>query len=111
MRHLKTGRISARGRRDPIGAVLGVFLSENGRLPAFAQRRLDDLIVKKKASGLTRDEARELRASLDYVEEKSIELLAYAASLKPASRESNASQQRPLWQRYLDARCRQLLSR
>jgi hypothetical protein len=111
MKHVKNGRLSNRNRRDPNGTILGVFLSENGRLPAFAQRRLDDLIEKKRETGLTRDESRELRAALDYVEQKSIELLAHAASLQAMKRTSPATEPRPLWQQYLESRWRKLLAR
>lgn len=68
MNQRTNGRASVRSAGEPNDTLLGVFLSENGRLPAFAQRRLDSLIAKKKAEGLTRDEARELREALDYVE-------------------------------------------
>jgi hypothetical protein len=51
------------------------FLEPDGRLPGFAQRRLDALIAKKKSRGLTATEAKELREMLEYVDRKSIELL------------------------------------
>lgn len=111
MKQRTNGRASVRSHAEPNDTLLGVFLSENGRLPPFAQRRLDSLIAKKKAEGLTRDEARELREALDYVEVKSIELLAHAASLNPAASTASPPKRRPLWQRYLDTRCRQLMAR
>jgi predicted RNA binding protein YcfA (HicA-like mRNA interferase family) len=47
---------------------LGLFLRPDGRLPAFAQRRLDGLIDKSKADELTREEERELAEMVEYVD-------------------------------------------
>src|SRR3954454_24467309 len=55
----------------------GIFLSPNGRLPGFAQRRLDDLLAKKQTEGLTRKEQQELSEALDYIDSKTIEMLEY----------------------------------
>lgn len=60
--------------------LLGLFLTPDGRLPAFAQRRLDGLIDKSKAEDLTRQEERELAEMLEYVDRKSLLLLQHAAS-------------------------------
>ena len=60
-------------------SVLSAFLSLGGRLPGFAQRRLDDLIAKEKEGALTSDERQELAEALEYLDEKSIELMAYVA--------------------------------
>ena len=51
------------------------FLDDQGRLPGFAQRRLDSLIAKKKSRQLTREESRELSEMLEYIDRKSIEML------------------------------------
>jgi hypothetical protein len=79
-------------------SALGVFLSPNGRLPGFAQRRLDDLLAKKRSEGLTRKEQRELSEALDYIDSKTIEMLKYgllpAAPNRPkASRGGTAARQ------------------
>ena len=60
--------------------LLGLFLTPDGRLPAFAQRRLDGLIDKSKAEDLTRPEERELAEMLEYVDQKSLLLLQHAAA-------------------------------
>jgi hypothetical protein len=52
-------------------------MTRAGRLPNFAQRRLDDLIEKRKTTGLTRDEERELSGALDYIDEKSAAMLRH----------------------------------
>jgi hypothetical protein len=62
--------------RQRLSAV-GVFLSPDGRLPGFAQRRLDDLLAKKRSESLTRKEQRELSEALDYIDSKTIEMLKY----------------------------------
>jgi hypothetical protein len=97
-------------------SLLGVFLSRHGRLPDFAQRRLDSLILKRKSGRLTRAEQRELTDSLNYIDDTSIELLAYAAEQAPrASRKRRASgtttTRPPLWKRYMDRRLRDLCNR
>ena len=47
-------RVSQPRRRvQSAGDVAGIFLTPDGRLPGFAQRRLDDLIAKKRTEGLT----------------------------------------------------------
>jgi hypothetical protein len=58
---------------------LSLFLTGEGKLPGFAQRRLDSLIAKKRQKRLTADEQRELTEALDYIDEKSALLLRYAA--------------------------------
>ena len=65
-------------------APLGVFLTPDGRLPGFAQRRLDYLIEKKKKSRLTAEEKKDLAEALDYIDAKSIQLLEYAAAVRPS---------------------------
>jgi hypothetical protein len=65
-------------RSDPIG----IFLMPDGRLPGFAQRRLDDLIAKKRADGLARNEQRELTEALNYIDAKTIQMLEHALSLR-----------------------------
>lgn len=70
---------------------VGVFLMPNGRLPAFAQRRLDDLLEKKRSAGLTRREEKELVEALDYVDAKTVELLKYAVALKKRRRQATGS--------------------
>lgn len=60
--------------------VVGIFLTPNGRLPDFAQRRLDALIAKKRLHGLTRAEQRELSEALDYIDTKTVEMLEHALS-------------------------------
>jgi len=56
------------------------FLQPDGRLPGFAQRRLDDLISRKKDTGLSAEEERELGEALDYIDAKSALLLQARAS-------------------------------
>jgi hypothetical protein len=94
-------------------ALLGVFLSRHGRLPAFAHRRVDSLISKQKIEGLTREEQRELAESLTYIDNTSIELLAYAAERARASRKAPAAElsRLPLWKRYIERRLNELCSR
>ena len=101
-----TGQIAA-------PALLGVFMSRHGRLPAFAQRRLDVLIAKRKQDGLTRAEERELSETLNYIDDTSIELLAYAAEQARAGRKpsSESVTHLPLWKRYIDRRLKDLCSR
>jgi hypothetical protein len=65
-------RLSASSLRDP--AING-FLTPEGRLPPFAQRRLDDLIARNKQDDLTAAERRELKEMLDYVDRKNVEIL------------------------------------
>ena len=73
-------RAKSSGVKEPTERqLLGLFLTPDGRLPAFAQRRLDGLLDKSKSDGLTRPERRELREMLTYVDEKSILLLRYSA--------------------------------
>jgi hypothetical protein len=89
-------------------------MSRHGRLPDFAQRRLDALIEKRKNEGLTRAERRELTDSLEYIEDTSIELLAYAAEHSRQVQQSRCQSDRsrsPLWKRYIDRRLKQLCSR
>jgi hypothetical protein len=62
--------------------VVGIFLTPNGRLPDFAQRRLDALIDKKRSQGLTRQEKRELSEALDYIDAKTAEMLEHALSVQ-----------------------------
>jgi hypothetical protein len=93
-------------------ALLGVFLSRHGRLPAFAQRRLDSLISKQKTQRLTGEERRELAESLAYIDNTSIELLAYSAERARARQERPAEAMRsPLWKRYIDRRLKELCNR
>ena len=58
------------------------FLESDGKLPGFAQRRLDSLIAKKKSHKLTSDEARELSEMLDYIDRKSIEMLRHRIQIQ-----------------------------
>lgn len=60
----------------------GSFLTPDGKLPPFAQRRLDYLLEKNREEGLGKGEAAELREMLEYIDLKSIELLGG----KPARR-------------------------
>src|SRR5688500_9823545 len=68
-----SGRNAATVRDDAVG----IFLTPNGRLPGFAQRRLDDLLAKKSSEGLTTKEQRELSEALDYIDTKTIEMLEH----------------------------------
>ena len=54
-------------------------MTRAGRLPGFAQRRLDELIAKKRTVGLTRGEERELSEALEYIDAKSVSLLRHFA--------------------------------
>src|SRR4051794_6643685 len=77
--------ITTQAGRPPKGAssaddVIGLFLTPDGRLPGFAQRRLDDLIAKKRTEGLTRKEQKELSEALDYIDAKTIEMIEHALS-------------------------------
>ena len=56
--------------------TLELFMTPDGRLPGFAQRRLDSLIEKKKRHPLTAEEARELAEALAYIDDKSVALFA-----------------------------------
>jgi hypothetical protein len=97
-------------------AALSAFLAASGRLPGFAQRRLDELIARKKAGSLTPSERRELAEALDYIDDKSIELMAYAAELERANAavrpksagDADSNPAGSLWRRYLRSRLRQL---
>jgi hypothetical protein len=60
--------------------ALELFMTPDGRLPGFAQRRLDSLIEKKKRHPLTAEEARELAEALAYIDHKSVALLRHTAS-------------------------------
>jgi hypothetical protein len=51
------------------------FLSPEGRLPSFAQRRLDLLLEKNREGELSRDEAQELKEIVEFVQDKTIEIL------------------------------------
>lgn len=66
--------------------VLGVFLEPDGRLPGFAQRRMDSLIAKKKILGLSEDEERELSEALGYIDTKSMQLLKSGLLPPPGSK-------------------------
>jgi hypothetical protein len=61
------------------GNPAAMFLEPDGRLPGFAQRRLDELIARKKAAGLSAEEDRELREALAYIDAKSAQLLKAGA--------------------------------
>ena len=82
---------------------MNAFLTPDGRLPGFAQRRLDSLIEKKKRQSLTPDEARELTEALAYIDEKSAALLRHsaAATRRPAKSPARfkLSKARPLKKR------------
>jgi hypothetical protein len=81
-------KTTARGKRLPTAAFPGVFLRPDGKLPSFAQRRLDGLIDKKKSVGLSRDEERELSEMLTYVNRKTMELLEYQLKLNKRRRKT-----------------------
>lgn len=52
------------------------LLTPDGRLPGFAQRRLDDLIARNKTpKGLSALEKQELEEALDYMDRKNAEIL------------------------------------
>jgi hypothetical protein len=90
---------------------LSAFTSPGGRLPGFAQRRLDELIARGNAGELTATEQQELSEALEYVDEKSIELMAYAAEMLPASPQpapAAPGDRSPLWRGYIQERLRQL---
>jgi hypothetical protein len=70
-------------QKNRAGDPIGIFLTPDGRLPGFAQRRLDDLIAKKRTDGLTRSEQRELTEALNYIDAKTIQMLEHALSLGP----------------------------
>ena len=75
------GKTAAKPSRTTVGTShLGLFLTRDGKLPGFAQRRLDSLIAKKRQRRLTVQEQRELTEALDYIDEKSALMLRYAAS-------------------------------
>ena len=69
---------------DPI-ADLGHFMTRAGKLPGFAQRRLDALISKSKRAPLTKVEKRELSEALDYIDAKSIALMEQFAKYRAKS--------------------------
>jgi hypothetical protein len=92
-------------------SILSAFMSAGGRLPGFAQRRLDDLMERNKTGGLSAAEQRELSEALEYLDEKSIELLAYAAEsqpMVPQSAPDPGGSPPPLWRGYIHARLKQL---
>lgn len=70
----------------PPDDVVVLFLTPDGRLPGFAQRRLNDLIAKKRTEGLTRKEQKELSEALDYIDAKTIPMLEHTLSARPAGR-------------------------
>jgi hypothetical protein len=49
------------------------FFEPDGRLPGFAQRRLDALITKKRTRRLSSDETKELEEMLEFIDRKTIE--------------------------------------
>ena len=104
-----------KGGQDVAFEVLAAFLSGGGRLPAFAQRRLDELIFKEKAGTATEQDRQELSEALDYIDQKSIELMAYAVALQnraPGTDSLAAGQvaapPHPLWRQYIQSRLKQL---
>src|SRR3954454_21834491 len=91
--------IPTQAGRLPKGAssaddVIGLFLTPDGRLPGFAQRRLDDLIAKKRTEGLTPKEQRELSEALDYIDAKTIQMLEHALS-RPADGAGSPPKRKP----------------
>jgi len=56
------------------------FLPPAGRLPGFAQRRLDLLLDENRSDALDRTEKRELRDMLQLIDRKSVEVLKHAVS-------------------------------
>ena len=62
---------------DPTAATTeGTFLTPQGKLPPFAQRRLDDLLARNATPpGLPADEALELRQMLDFIDRANVKLL------------------------------------
>jgi hypothetical protein len=93
-------------------AVLGAFLDRNCRLPAFAQRRLDSLIAKNKiGGGLTSEERRELKEMLDYIDEKTIEMLSYRLVMQKNLGTPPTSRSSRTWKRYIDRRLNEICSR
>ena len=103
------------GAQDTGLDILAAFLARGGRLPGFAQRRLDELIFKNKAGTATDQEQQELSEALDYIDDKSIELMAYAVAMQAAApgpgpveaTQENAASA-PLWRQYIQARLKQL---
>jgi hypothetical protein len=67
------------------------FHEADGRLPRFAQRRLESLIEKKKSKRLTHDEERELGEMLDYIDRKNLEILRRRVALKGRRKKKSKS--------------------
>jgi len=83
-------RLSAHARQPSRleNSVAGMLLEPDGRLPGFAQRRLDGLIARNKTAGLSASEERELNEALAYIDTKSAQMLqagALAAPSKPSA--------------------------
>lgn len=55
----------------------GLFLTPEGKLPPFAQRRLNDLLARNQNGALTAVERRELREAVQYVEQKTLLMLTH----------------------------------
>jgi hypothetical protein len=67
------------------------FHEADGRLPGFAQRRLESLIEKKKSKRLTHDEERELEEMLDYIDRKNLDILRRRVVLKGTRKKKSQS--------------------
>lgn len=109
----KRNGLSVRGAKDARQrdvAILGAFMSKGGRLPDFAQRRLDDLLRRNATSGgLSAAEKRELKEMLAYIDQKTIELLTYEVAQRRNGRTSSANA--APWEQFVQKRLKQLCTR